>query len=731
SIFPGFPYIKGSIELDNAYKVYVSGNYAYVTGGVALRVIDISNPSNPELIGYLDLPGYTDEVYVSGSYAYVVGGGAILLVIDISDPSNPIIIGSVDPPGAAVVVQGAMFYVSGSYAYMAGGDSGLVVIDISNPFNPEIIGSVDTPGFAHAVSVSGSYAYVADRVSYLYSAFHIIDISNPSSPIITESSYYYGTNIISLHVSGRYLYMTEGEIYIEYPNITMGYLYSFDQFDEYEYHLSVYDISIPSSPKGISSIGISDYLNDSLYVSGNYAYVGTWVGLQIIDFSNIDEPIHIGYVEMPANGVDVYVSDNYAYVTDWDNLHIIDIRAPSLRSALIGSVDIPDYSFAIHVVGSYAYVSDGESGLYVINISSPSNPEIVGSVDTPGSARDVYVSGSYAYVADGLSGLQVIDISNPSSPIIIGFVELPDSLCVYVSGDYAYVADFGSGLVVIDISNPSSPIMVGSVDTPKQEPSYVYVSGSYAYISDGSGDWGGTADFVVIDISNPSNPIIVSSIETKDGGGVYVSGNFAYVAGVPGLIVINISTPSSPVIIGSVDTLGGGVDVYVSGGYAYVADGYSGLQVTMTPLLLEGNVEDPTTITATIPPDLPGSDYNIIVTNPNGEVGILRNGFRVVDAVDVTPPVISDVAVLDITDTTAIVTWDTDEPSDSVVEFGSTSGEYTDSISDTTLVTLHSQKLTDLTPDTTYYFIVKSADSSGNSIENQEHSFKTLTGIIV
>ncbi|MBI5183041.1 MAG: fibronectin type III domain-containing protein [Nitrospinae bacterium] len=155
-----------------------------------------------------------------------------------------------------------------------------------------------------------------------------------------------------------------------------------------------------------------------------------------------------------------------------------------------------------------------------------------------------------------------------------------------------------------------------------------------------------------------------------------------------------------------------------------MADGYSGLWVTMTPLLLEGNVEDSTTITATIPPDLPESAYNIIVTNPNGEGGILRNGFRVVD---VTPPVISDVAVLDITDTTAIVTWDTDEPSDSVVEFGITSGEYTDSISDTTLVTSHSIELTDLTPDTTYYFIVKSADSSGNPIESQEHGFKTLT----
>jgi hypothetical protein len=41
--------------------VYVSGNYAYVADGYAgLRVIDVSNPSNPREVGYFDTPGYAD-----------------------------------------------------------------------------------------------------------------------------------------------------------------------------------------------------------------------------------------------------------------------------------------------------------------------------------------------------------------------------------------------------------------------------------------------------------------------------------------------------------------------------------------------------------------------------------------------------------------------------------------------------------------------------------------------
>ena len=58
-----------------ASAVHVAGNYAYVTdmsGG--LRVIYISDPSNPYEVGFCDIPGYYARgVYVSCGYAYVVG----------------------------------------------------------------------------------------------------------------------------------------------------------------------------------------------------------------------------------------------------------------------------------------------------------------------------------------------------------------------------------------------------------------------------------------------------------------------------------------------------------------------------------------------------------------------------------------------------------------------------------------------------------------------------------
>jgi hypothetical protein len=81
---------------------------------------------------------------------------------------------------------------------------------------------------------------------------------------------------------------------------------------------------------------------------------------------------------------------------------------------------------------------------------------------------------------------------------------------------------------------------------------------------------------------------------------------------------------------------------------------------------------------------------------------------------DSTPPVISNIQVTSVSDTTAEVTWTTDEPSDSIVQYGTTSGSYPSSENSPNLVTSHSITLTGLTDNTTYYFRVGSTDGSGN-----------------
>ena len=93
---------------------------------------------------------------------------------------------------------------------------------------------------------------------------------------------------------------------------------------------------------------------------------------------------------------------------------------------------------------------------------------------------------------------------------------------------------------------------------------------------------------------------------------------------------------------------------------------------------------------------------------------------------DITPLVIiSNVAAADITSSSAKIIWDTDVAADSLVRYRTESETY-NSVRDSIYVTSHSVDLTELTPSTTYYYVVNSTGQSGNSDQSSEYSFTTL-----
>ncbi|MHC1575533.1 MAG: S-layer protein domain-containing protein [Candidatus Methanogasteraceae archaeon] len=100
------------------------------------------------------------------------------------------------------------------------------------------------------------------------------------------------------------------------------------------------------------------------------------------------------------------------------------------------------------------------------------------------------------------------------------------------------------------------------------------------------------------------------------------------------------------------------------------------------------------------------------------------DSFKTLSAPDTTPPVISHV-----TNTTtvnsAIIIWTTDEESNSIVKYGTTSGTYSNNKPSMNMVTSHSIELTGLSANTTYYYVVNSTDGSGNSDESVEQDFTT------
>jgi len=98
---------------------------------------------------------------------------------------------------------------------------------------------------------------------------------------------------------------------------------------------------------------------------------------------------------------------------------------------------------------------------------------------------------------------------------------------------------------------------------------------------------------------------------------------------------------------------------------------------------------------------------------------------------DRTPPVIANISVISITKDSAIITWETDEPSDSLVKYGTEPGNYTKIVYNASLVTYHCISIADLISNTTYYYVVNSTDASNNSAQSSERAFKTFADIVI
>ena len=301
----------------------------------------------------------------------------------------------------------------------------------------------------------------------------------------------------------------------------------------------------------------------ALTKQGNYLYVASRDrGLQILDVTDMENPIKAGHFEMPNDGVwGVAVRDNYAYVA-----------ASSFGSS---------------------------TGLRIVDISDPANPNEVGNYDTIGLARSVTVHGNYAYVADDWNGLEIIDISTPTAPVQIGhyFANGNTVWHVEVASSRAYLASSKGGLLVLDISSPSAPYKLGQYkgSTGNEYTNDLVVDGDYVYLAQyniaccPAASWSGLR---IVNVANAGTPTEAGSYATSQANSVMKANTHLYLTNAQdGFSIFELSNPTSPLLKSSHNTSGSVFDILASGKYLYVADSneliiYERVQKIYLPLIL-------------------------------------------------------------------------------------------------------------------------------------------------
>lgn len=146
------------ITTDTLHHAFIAEPY----GG--LKILDISNPSSPTLVGHYEPDEAVQDVAVSNNRAYLLCD-ADLVILDVSNISTPIVVGKVafgdtlnNNNGLTWLGKLAVF---DSSVYALRTSNYLYAINVSNASSPFIRDIRRTIGVPLAIAKSGNYLYVS------------------------------------------------------------------------------------------------------------------------------------------------------------------------------------------------------------------------------------------------------------------------------------------------------------------------------------------------------------------------------------------------------------------------------------------------------------------------------------------------------------------------------------------------------------------------------------------
>ncbi len=135
-----------------------------------------------------------------------------------------------------------------------------------------------------------------------------------------------------------------------------------------------------------------------------------------------------------------------------------------------------------------------------------------------------------------------------------------------------------------------------------------------------------------------------------------------------------------------------------------------------------GKAESVTQHEITIENLTPGARYYFYVKSSSALDNNEGQYYTFMTTNDTKPPEISDLSAWT-TAYTAVIVWQTDELSDSKIEWGTSSESYSFSTTSNVYTISHAVKLTNLIENQTYYYKVTSKDINGNQTQSVERTF--------
>jgi len=318
---------------------------------------------NPSVIGNIS-KYYLQNIYVAGDYAYI-SADSKLKIIDLTEKSNPIEIGSININAIGdFISKDDILYVPFYKPDDTGGigSGGIKVIDIENKKAPSEIGSYETEESIIGLNIQGNtlYAnfYLHEKVGeeswkVTDSGIELINVSDNTNPVLVGK---YSTH----DMANIIFYPLEKNIYLVAGS--KG---------------SVLDITDKNNINAVGSIPIYTWAISDLIIKDNYLYILEGNAVQILDISIKEKPEIIGGFFIEGSVSKIAIENDYAYVTYYimndsqqiteSGLQIIDVFDKSSPKIITG-LKIEGECSKIFVSGEYAYIAAGSKGIQIVKL---------------------------------------------------------------------------------------------------------------------------------------------------------------------------------------------------------------------------------------------------------------------------------------------------------------------------------------------------------------------------
>ena len=363
-------------------------NYAYVTTKNGVAILNISNPSNPQSLGYISGTSnmILENLDIVNNILAVAAHEDGVLLYDISNPTNPQFLETIETENAWMVyMENSTLFIGDEsqlvmysinelnnqttyiltldmpnsikdivgdnygYLYVALGTDGVMALNLGTNFSPSIIDTYNTTALANRLEMLEGKVAVSD-----WDDVEVLEINNG----LLEKVGYKNTTRRTMAIATKENYIYSAE----WASIQ---IFEFGEIEEADIDLSAYELNYPFVESGesytlsldVTNNGGSTFILNEAYVTNSEFSPSGLGNLEPGETQTID----VTYTANAANASGSY----RIYSNDTDQNEIYCETNGNINGANIGQ-EAPDFELSIIANGSGTFKLSDYIGQVVV-----------------------------------------------------------------------------------------------------------------------------------------------------------------------------------------------------------------------------------------------------------------------------------------------------------------------------------------------------------------------------